>query len=134
MSQQDTSYVVLRRETAERVHRLVSWMTATVSVAGPSWARHEQDLRLASAEVEDAMAETVDGAPEHVDINLKRPMMEASIACPGCRMYCSCVGYLPRELAIFECRFCRLRHFVGLGASPVIRSEKTDTGSVEAVA
>jgi hypothetical protein len=51
--------------------------------------------------------------------------MDASIICPAplCGYYCRCTGYVPGEMATFECRACETRYYVGLGASPILRVE-----------
>ena len=42
------------------------------------------------------------------------------LCCPACLTYCRPVMYLGGELAIFDCRACALRYFVGLGADPAM--------------
>jgi hypothetical protein len=51
----NASYIIIERETAQRVQRMASWMAAMLADQGPSWRRHEQDLRLASASLQDAI-------------------------------------------------------------------------------
>ena len=62
---------------------------------------------------------------DQVDVRIDRALMAASICCPdsACGMHCRCTGYVPGELAIFECRGCQQRYFVGLGPQPVLRVE-----------
>lgn len=62
---------------------------------------------------------------ERVVIDVDRPLMGLSMACPEstCRLHCHCMLFVPGELAIFECRACQRRYFVGLGAQPLLRSE-----------
>lgn len=62
---------------------------------------------------------------DRVEVRVARALMDASIACPDddCGMHCRCTGYVPGEMAIFECLGCRTRYYVGLGAQPVLRVE-----------
>jgi hypothetical protein len=63
---------------------------------------------------------------DRVEVQIDRALMAASIVCPetDCGHYCRCTGYVPGEMAIFECRFCATRYYVGLGAQPVLRHER----------
>jgi hypothetical protein len=65
------------------------------------------------------------GDEDHAVIRIDRALMEASIVCPSplCGYHCRCVGYVAGELALFECRACQTRYYLGLGASPVLRAE-----------
>lgn len=60
-----------------------------------------------------------------VEVRISRALIDASICCPApdCGMHCRCTGWIPGECAIFECRCCERRWYVGLGASPVLRVE-----------
>jgi hypothetical protein len=68
-----------------------------------------------------------------VDIRISRALLDATIICPSrtCGMTCRCTGYVPAEMATFECRGCSRRFYVGLGTSPVLREESI---AVEGVA
>ena len=62
-------------------------------------------------------------APARVEIRVERALMACSIECPACGLFCRCTGYVPGELALFECRGCAVRYYVGLGTHPVLRAE-----------
>lgn len=64
MERTTKSYVIIERETARRVQRLAAWMALMLADAGPGWRRHERDLRLAAAEMDDAvrMADRISAA------------------------------------------------------------------------
>lgn len=63
--------------------------------------------------------------PSGAVIRIDRPLMEASISCPACGHHCACVGFVPGELALFACRHCAVRYYLGLGANPVLRVDST---------
>jgi hypothetical protein len=46
-------------------------------------------------------------------------------------MHCRCTGYVPGELATFECRGCATRYYVGLGPQPVLRAETVAAAATE---
>lgn len=49
------SYIILKRTSAVRIVRLVSWIMVLLGNAGPNWHRHIDDMRVARAELEDAI-------------------------------------------------------------------------------
>lgn len=66
-----------------------------------------------------------------VDIRISQALLHSSIVCPAahCGMHCACVGYVDHELAIFLCRHCQVRYYVGLGPQPVLRAESVAPAS-----
>lgn len=60
-----------------------------------------------------------------VEVRISQALLHSSIVCPAphCGMACRCTGYVPGELATFECRMCQVRYWVGLGPQPVLRAE-----------
>lgn len=50
------SYIIMKRSNATKLVRLISWLIVLLSTAGPSWHRHIQDMHVARADLEDAIA------------------------------------------------------------------------------
>ena len=49
------SYIIMKRDTAKKLVNLLGWLVTLLAGAGPSWARHTEDLRLARAEIQDSI-------------------------------------------------------------------------------
>lgn len=49
--------------------------------------------------------------------------LAACIRCPACGFTARSSLYVPGELAAFVCRTCKIRYWIGLGPSPVLRAE-----------
>lgn len=61
-----------------------------------------------------------------VVVTVERALMASSISCPACGLFCRCTGYIPGEVAAFECRACAVRYWIRLGTHPVLRAEALD--------